>query len=223
MKSRYVPYLAKVGILAALYVAGGKLALLLAAPQGNVTLMWPPTGIALAALLLYGSRLWPGVAAGAFLVAASTGVPLATAAGIMAGNTLEALAGAYLLRSAVGFRASLDRLRDVLGLMTLAALLSTMVSATIGVASLCLGGVVSCANYGALWWMWWLGDAMGDLIVAPFLLTWGARPRVVKQPLVSSRPGSCWRRWWVSALLCSADGSPRNLHIVRWRTPSSPW
>ena len=182
MKSRYVPYLAKVGILAALYVAGGKLALLLAAPQGNVTLMWPPTGIALAALLLYGSRLWPGVAAGAFLVAASTGVPLATAAGIMAGNTLEALAGAYLLRSAVGFRASLDRLRDVLGLMTLAALLSTMVSATIGVASLCLGGVVSCANYGALWWMWWLGDAMGDLIVAPFLLTWGARPRVVKQP-----------------------------------------
>jgi len=80
MTSRDLPYLAKVGILAALYFAGGKLGLLLAVPQGNVTLAWPPTGIALAALLLFGLRLWPGVAAGAFLVTASTGVPLATAA-----------------------------------------------------------------------------------------------------------------------------------------------
>jgi integral membrane sensor domain MASE1 len=138
-----------VGILTILYVGTGKLGLLLALEKGNVTPVWPPTGISLAALLVFGYRLWPGVALGAFLVAASTGVPLLVALGVGVGNTLEALLGAYLLRRLVGFHNSLDRLQDVFGLVVLAAVLSTTVSATMGVTSLCLGGVAPWAAYAA--------------------------------------------------------------------------
>ncbi|HEV8662211.1 MAG TPA: MASE1 domain-containing protein [Candidatus Methylomirabilis sp.] len=166
------------GILAAAYFGAARLGLSLAVMHPNVTLVWPPTGIALAALLLFGSRLWPGIALGAFLANASTAVSLATAGGIAVGNTLEALAGVYLLRRVGRFRNSLGRLQDVLGLLILAAACSTTVSATIGVASLCLGGAAPWALYGSLWWQWWLGDAMGALVVAPVLLTWGARPHL---------------------------------------------
>lgn len=173
-----VPYVARVGVLAAVYFATAKFGLSLAVIHQNVSLVWPPTGIALAALLLFGYRLWPGIALGAFLINASTGVGVLTAAGIGAGNTLEALTGVYLLHRAARFRNSLERLQDVLGLVALAAGLSTMVSATIGVASLCLGGAARWADYGSLWWQWWLGDAMGALVVAPVLLTWGTDPRI---------------------------------------------
>ena len=169
--------LAGMGILATVYLAAARLGLSLAVMHPNVSLVWPPTGIALAALLLFGSRLWPGIALGAFLANALTGVPVATAGGIAVGNSLEALAGAYLLRRVVRFRNSLGRLQDVLGLVILAAMFSTMASATIGVVSLCLGGAASWTLYGSLWWQWWLGDAMGAVVVAPVLLTWVAPPR----------------------------------------------
>src|SRR5207245_3779096 len=98
--------------------------------------------------------------------------------GIAVGNTLEAVLGAWLLRQGVGFSNPLDRLRDVLALLVLAAGVSTTVCATIGVTSLCLGGVQSWADYAPLWWLWWLGDATGDLMIAPALLTWAAGPRL---------------------------------------------
>jgi PAS domain S-box-containing protein len=94
------------------------------------------------------------------------------ACGIAAGNTLEALAGAWLMHRLVGFRNSLERLRDALGLVVCAAAGSTMVSATIGVTSLCLGGVQPWSAYGSLWWLWWLGDASGAVLLTPLLLTW---------------------------------------------------
>ncbi len=173
-----VPYPVRVAILAALYFAAGCLGLSLATMHANVSLIWPPTGLALAALLLFGYHLWPGLALGAFLVNAATPVPLATAAGIAAGNTLEALAGAYLLRRVVGFDNGLGRIRDVISLVALAAVTSTTVSATIGVLSLCLGAAAPWALFGNLWWQWWLGDAMGALVVAPVLLTWGTSRRL---------------------------------------------
>ncbi|MGH7370131.1 MAG: MASE1 domain-containing protein, partial [Candidatus Methylomirabilaceae bacterium] len=180
--------LAKAGGLAAIYFGAGKLGLSMAFVQGNVSPVWPPTGIALSALLLFGWRLWPGIALGALLVTASTGVPLATAGGVAVGNTLEALVGAYLLRRLVGFRNSLERLRDVLGLVVVGVGLSTMISASIGVASLSLGGVASWEAYGSVWRVWWLGDAMSDLVVAPVLLAWGTQPRVGRQlrPIVEA-------------------------------------
>src|SRR5580704_5724807 len=109
---------------------------------GYATLVWPPTGLALAALVLRGRGLWPGVALGALAanvwVGAGAGTPLGVAFGIAAGNTIEAVLGAWLLER-LAFRPSLERLLDVFGLVVVAAL-STAVSATVGVASIRLGG-----------------------------------------------------------------------------------
>jgi signal transduction histidine kinase len=182
MMDRHWPYVARVGILVAAYFGSGKLGLLLADVYGNVTPIWPTTGIALAAILLGGYRLWPGIALGAFLVNASTGVPLAAAFGIAVGNTLEAVSGAYLLHRVSGFRNPPERLRDVLGFALLAAGLSTMVSASIGVTSLGVVGVIPWSDYGAAWQVWWLGDAVGDLVVAPVLLMWEGQPRISGRP-----------------------------------------
>jgi anti-anti-sigma factor len=157
-----------VGVAAA-YTVSGKLGLDLAFATHSVTAIWPPTGIALAALILGGYRLWPAVALGALLANLSTGVPAVTMLGIVFGNTLEALAGAFLLRRA-GFRPSLERVRDVLLLVAFGAVISTTVSASIGVTSLLIGGVISLARVSSLWRTWWLGDMGGDLIVAPALL-----------------------------------------------------
>src|SRR5262249_54569646 len=128
-------------------------------------------------------RLWPGIALGAFLANATTPhEPPWVAAGITVGNTLEAVLGAWLLHRLVGFRNSLTRLKDVLGLVVLAAGVSTTVSATLGVTSLCLGGVQEWPRAWALWRLWWLGDAMGVLVVAPVLLTWSSWERIRWQP-----------------------------------------
>jgi K+-sensing histidine kinase KdpD len=175
MTASAVRYLLQMGTLAAVYFAAAKGGLLLATVGAQVTLVWPPTGLALAALLLGGPRLWPGVALGATLVNASTGVPPATACGMGMGNTLEAVTAVAMLRR-FGFQASLDRLRDVLALVALAAGLSTIASATVGVASLLLGGVLPRRSVATAWGTWWLGDALGDLVVAPLLLTVAVRP-----------------------------------------------
>jgi PAS domain S-box-containing protein len=162
--------------LAAVYFGAAKLGLSMAFLAEQVTLVWPPTGIALAAVLVFGPRCWPGIALGAFLANATANEPIPVACGIAAGNTLEALLGAWLLRRLVEFRPSLERLRDALGLVVLAGAVSTTVSATIGVLSLCVGGVQAWSDFAPLWAVWWLGDAMGNLVMAPVLLTWAAWP-----------------------------------------------
>jgi integral membrane sensor domain MASE1 len=134
IKSPDLLYLAQLVILAAVYFGVAKLGLSLASFQGIVTLVWPPTSVALAALLLFGYRLWPGIALGALLVNLSAGASLA-AVGIALGNTLEAVVGAYLLNR-VGLRYNLERLRDALSLVFLGAMVSPTISAAIGVASL---------------------------------------------------------------------------------------
>jgi integral membrane sensor domain MASE1/anti-sigma regulatory factor (Ser/Thr protein kinase) len=154
-------------VLALIYFAAAKLGLGLAFSTPSVTAVWPPTGIALAALVLGGRGLWPGVLLGAFLANVTTDVPVYTAAGIAVGNTLEALVGALLL-DRFGFRPELRRLRDIFALVVLAAFLSTALSATIGVASLSVGDSL---QEGALstWRVWWLGDMTGDLLVASLI------------------------------------------------------
>lgn len=162
-------YLGTLAVLACVYFATARFGLSLAFVAEQVTAVWPPTGIALAAVLLLGPRVWPGIALGALTINAATNEPLATAAGIAVGNTLEALFGAWLFRRLAPDGASLDRLRAVSALV-LVALLSTTVSATLGVLSLGAGGVVPWGRAGATWSVWWLGDALGDLVVAPLLL-----------------------------------------------------
>jgi signal transduction histidine kinase/integral membrane sensor domain MASE1/CheY-like chemotaxis protein len=165
--------------VAALYFGAAKAGLALASLAPQVTLVWPATGLALAAVLLFGLRVWPAIALGAFLANVTTEAPPLVAAGIAAGNTLEAVTGGWLLERA-GFRPRLGRLEDALALVVCGALVSTLVSATIGVTSLCAGGLQPWSQFEALWSTWWLGDAGGDLVVAPLLLCWAGRP---------------WRRW----------------------------
>jgi signal transduction histidine kinase len=181
--------------LAVIYVATAKLGLKMDAVSGFATLVWPPTGIALAALVAFGSRLWPGVALGALVANVWTGASIPVALGIACGNTLEALLGSWAVRrfGGAGHR-SLDGLRAVAVLLVLAAALSTMVSASIGVASLFAGGVVrSWPHVAETWRAWWLGDVMGDLVVAPLLLLL-LRPQ---PPSVGYRP---WRAAEMTAL-----------------------
>jgi integral membrane sensor domain MASE1/anti-sigma regulatory factor (Ser/Thr protein kinase) len=163
-------YAVKVAGLAGTYYGAAKLGLDLAFAAKSVTAVWPPTGIALAALILWGYRLWPGVVLGALLANSWTGVPFYAVLGITAGNTLEALVGAYLLRRVAAFRPSLDRVRDVIALVVLAGVVSTTVAASVGVTSLLAGGEIHAAQFGSVWRTWWLGDMGGDLLVAPALL-----------------------------------------------------
>src|SRR5262245_28681472 len=118
-------YAVQVALLAAVYFGAAKLGLTMAFVSEQVTAVWPSTGIALAALLLFGYRVWPGIMLGAFLANATAHESLATAAGIALGNTLEALAAAWMLRRLVKFDPALERVRDVLGLVVLGAGLST--------------------------------------------------------------------------------------------------
>ena len=150
--------------LALVYFGSAKLGLALAFSNESVTAIWPPTGIALAALVLGGRGLWPGVLLGAFLANVTTDVPVYTAAGIAVGNTLEAVVGAWLLER-FGFRPTLLRLRDLFALVVFGAVISTAVSATIGVASLSVGDSLSESTL-TTWRLWWLGDMGGDLLVA---------------------------------------------------------
>ena len=168
--SRQQRYALQLVVVAGAYYASGKLGLDLAFATSSVTAIWPPTGIALTALILGGYRLWPAVALGALLANVDTGVPAGTVLGITVGNTLEALVGAYLLRRVADFQPRLDRVRDVLALAGLGAVVSTMVSATVGVTSLLAGGAISGGDIPSVWRTWWLGDMGGDLIVAPALL-----------------------------------------------------
>ncbi|HJT87726.1 MAG TPA: MASE1 domain-containing protein, partial [Bryobacteraceae bacterium] len=164
-------------VLALVYLVAAKLGLRLAVVHPYATAVWPPTGIAIAALLLFGRGLWPGIALGAYAANLTIGgsVTVAGAAasvGIAAGNTLEAVAGAYLVERFAGGMRALDRPRDVIRFAALAAAASTLLSAAIGVLSLSLAGLARWQDAGAIGATWWIGDAGGDLVVAPALLLW---------------------------------------------------
>jgi len=163
-------------VLAAAYFVTGRLGLQIAGYADSVTLVWAPAGIGLAALALYGPRLWPGLALGAFGVNLGAGLPVPVALGIATGNTLGALAGLALFQR-VGVQAACARRRDVAGLF-LAAVAFPLVSASVGIASLRLGGVLAPEQVPGAWLWWWVGDGVGVLLVTPVLLTClSAKPR----------------------------------------------
>ena len=177
----------KIFVIAGLYVLAARVGLKLDAIAGFATLVWPPSGIALAAILLGGYALWPGVFIGALVANILTGAPLLTAAGIGIGNTLEPLLAAYALMRLIDFHLAIDRVQDAIGLILLSAGISTLVSATIGVATLYLSGITQRGQVMEAWRAWWLGDAIGALLVAPPILVWSARPAFPsKQRLVEA-------------------------------------
>ena len=172
------PYLIRVCLLAIAYFALAKLGISLGSMAGNVTPVWPPSGLAVAVLVLFGYRLWPGVFLGALLVNGISPVPFGSALGIASGNTMEAVVGTYLLLRWARFHPVMDRLRDVVALGGLAAGVAPVVAATAGVTSLMLGGVVGPGAMLATWRLWWVGDAVGIIVIAPLLFVWVTGPAI---------------------------------------------
>ncbi|EFL36939.1 integral membrane protein [Streptomyces viridochromogenes DSM 40736] len=157
--------------VAACYYVSGQLGLLreLVVEGSVVTPIWPPTGVSVAFLLLLGLHCWPGIALGAFLVILSLTSPTPSALGVLAGNTAAPVVGYLLLRRA-GFRTDLARLRDGLALVFLGAFTAMLISSTVGAGLLLVTGKAAGATFWAVWLAWWVGDAMGVLIVTPVLL-----------------------------------------------------
>ena len=163
--------------LAVVYYAAARLGLSFASVGDSISLVWPPTGIAMAALVALGPRYWPAVTAGAFLANLVTPLPALAAAGIALGNTLEAALGAWLLRRLGGSRPDLEAMPVVRTLVLAAAPLGALVSAAVGVTTLVVAGRVTPGDALPAAGIWWTGDLLGALVVAPALLVWLARPR----------------------------------------------
>lgn len=167
-------------LLAAIYVVAAKISLALAFVNPSATAVWPPTGIALAAVLIFGPRISPGIFVGAFLANETTVGTLTTSVLIAAGNTAEALLGGYLVDRFAGGRSAFIRARSI-ALFVVFAFASASVSATIGVSTLAVA-FHQWSDYWLTWFTWWLGDTAGALVVAPAILFWYAEPRVGWSP-----------------------------------------
>ena len=154
----------------AFYLAAGKLGLSVPYTSGNISPLWPASGVALGSVLLWGFEVWPAIALAAFLVNFFRPLPVMAGLGIALGNTSSALFGGYLLRRFAGFQPSLARMRDVLSLVLLGAVVSPIVAASIGVTTLFLTHVRAWSGPWSAWRVWWLGQAMGVLIVTPLYL-----------------------------------------------------
>jgi len=171
LNPRKLPTLPAIGALTLIYIVAGKLALKLAFVNASASPVWPPAGIALAAWLVLGYRVWPAIFIGAFAVNFWTTLNILSSIGIACGNTLEAMCGAWLVNQFANGIRVFDRPRDVFK-FGLAALVSTMVSPTIGVSSLAITGFAQWSHFSTIWSTWWLGDASGDLIITPLLVLW---------------------------------------------------
>ncbi len=173
----------KIGILLIGYCVTGWLGLLLAVPPGYATAVWPPSGIALAGVLMWGQRVWPGIWLGSFLVnvwvsfsatPADLGLTsLAVAGSIAIGSTLQALLAANLLRRWIGVSALFTSGPATLGYSAIIAV-CCFIAPTWGVTTLQLTGVVDAASFLESWQTWWMGDLIGALVITPMLLNWRA-------------------------------------------------
>ncbi|MGZ3333053.1 MAG: MASE1 domain-containing protein [Gemmatimonadaceae bacterium] len=200
-------YVTRVTLLAAVYLLAGRIGFMVSAVDPIVSSVWPPSGIALAAMLLMGPRFWPGIVIGGFILNLTGTIAPIPALVIAVGNTLEALLAARLLTS-VGFRPSMERLRDVLALVVLGAIASPPVSATVGVIVLALVRGAAGFPDWTIWATWFSGDALGIVLVTPLILTWAAGPplRVSKRDVFEASLLA------VLVIACS---------VVLWRAPVS--
>src|SRR4030095_14412727 len=176
--------------VAVAYVVAARLGFRVALVAEQVTTVWPPTGLAGAALILWGRSLWAAILLCGVVANVDASVPLWAAAAVATGNTLEGVITAWLLLRLSGFDPALRRVRDALAFVVVGGTLATALSATVGSMTLCLAGAQPWTRLSALWQDWWLGDAVGALIVAPALLTTFRRPLartwgvVVKAPAI---------------------------------------
>ena len=170
--------LAIVAVLAVVYFGTAKLGLRYAFVNPSATPLWAPTGITLAAFLIYGARVWPGAFLGAFFANLTTAGSVLTSIGIAAGNTLEGVVGFYLVTRFARGSQAFERAQDIFKFAFLAGMVSTTISATVGVTSLSMGGFADWAEYGPIWRTWWLGDGAGAVLVTPLVLLWKENPRL---------------------------------------------
>lgn len=164
-------------VFAAMYYGAARLGLSLASLPGNVSPVWPPTGLAIAALVLWGLDLAPFVFLGALATNFFTPVPHLAAFGMAAGNTLEAVIAAYAFRRSTGLTGASARTGQILRATTVGAGLATSLSATAGIASLVAAGVMPASDWWSSWRVWWVGDALGALVVGGFMLVWARERR----------------------------------------------
>jgi len=160
----------KIFAIASLYFLSGSVGLKLGAVSKFATFVWPPTGIALAAAITFGSEIWPGIFLGAFLVNYLTGAPLAVSAGIAIGNTLESIVAIRLLSRTGQFYKTIENFRGATAYILIAAILSPMISATLGTICLLVSHIVNIYRFPETWFAWWFGDTIGALVIAPFIL-----------------------------------------------------
>ena len=181
MKRSTLPTIGLCLIVAIIYFVGAELGLSLASLHENVTPVWPPTGMAIASLLVFGRRVWPGVFLGALAANLLTHLHIGSAIGIAAGNTLEAVVACSLLQRSKQWRNSFDSVGEVLTFLVYATVLAPLVSATVGSLSICLGDPNRWADFWYLWLTWWMGDGFGALIVSPLLLSWSASRKINRE------------------------------------------
>lgn len=162
----------KIFLLTSVYFVVGKFSLALATLNPSSSAVWPASGIAVASLVLGGWRLWPGAFLGAFAVNVLTAGNVWTSLGIATGNTLEAMTASFLIHRFCGGIKTFDRTTGIFKFTLLAGLLSSGLAASIGVTSLWLGGFVLWNQFSAVWFTWWLGDAVGILGIASLLILW---------------------------------------------------
>jgi PAS domain S-box-containing protein len=157
-------------LVAASYFVTGKFGQQFASLHPSVTMLWAPSGISIAAFLLGGYRMWPAILVGAFLVNLSTTGMVTNSLEIAAGNLLEGLTAAYLVREYAGGTRAFLRPYSVFRYAVFAGLFATAISATVGVSVLCQDGLAQWKQFGSVWLTWWLGDMLGALVLAPFLI-----------------------------------------------------
>lgn len=172
---------AGIALLFLSYVVTAKIGLDINSVNHFATLIWPPSGLALGALLLFGYELWPGILLAAFFINLSIGAPPPAALGIAVGNTLEPLVGAYFLREYARFNPLFSRLKDSFAFI-LTAFVSTVIASSIGTISLYLAGQITQATFAQTWVTWWVGDSLGILVVGAFVVRWLYRPIFYRTP-----------------------------------------
>ena len=170
--------LATIAALAVVYFCAAKLGLRFAFVHPSATALWAPTGITLAAFLVFGLRVWPGAFLGAFFANLTTAGSVLTSIGIATGNTLEGVVGCYLTRRFAHGQRAFERVQDVFKFAFLAGMVSTTIGATVGVTTLALAGFADWAAYGSIWRTWWLGDGVGAVLVTPLVLLWRESSRL---------------------------------------------
>src|SRR5574341_1041277 len=188
-------------LLVAAYVGTGKLGLATARVNPSASPIWAPTGIALAVVLVRGYRMWPAVLVGAFLVNITTTGSVLTSLAIGVGNTCEALIGAYFVNRFAGGLHVFDTPLGVFKFTVLAGLIGTLVSATVGVTTLAAAGMAAWLDYGPVWVTWWMGDAVGAIVVTPAIVLWS----IQSQPAVQ-RPGWIELSLWSGMFFLSGFG-----------------